>query len=179
MKKVFLSVIFVLVLVTSVFGAAYASDTQTTDPAVLKDLAAVRRATVKYHDVQVALDDGYLPTPACVSVQGVGAMGIHYVNPALAMDSAIVLKSPEVLLYAPTEDGLRLVGVEYFLGLGAPGSPVPTDPPPAPVLFGRSFDGPMEGHDPEMPPHYDLHVWIWQANPNDMFSPLNPNVTCR
>ena len=32
------------------------------DPVVLKDLAAVRQATTKYHDVNVALADGYLPT---------------------------------------------------------------------------------------------------------------------
>jgi hypothetical protein len=46
------------------------------------------------------------------------------------------------------------------------------------VLFGRPFDGPMLGHEPGMPPHYDLHVWVWQANPEGIFAPFNPNVTC-
>jgi hypothetical protein len=73
---------------------------------------------------------------------------------------------------------MRLVGVEYFLAIGAPGDPIPPDPPPAPELFGRTFDGPMEGHGPDQPPHYDLHVWAWQANPAGLFAPFNPNVIC-
>ena len=179
MKKVFLSTLLVLVLLTSLFSQAFAADAQVADAAVRKDLAAVRQATAKYHNVEAALADGYLALPDCVSVPGVGAMGIHYINPALAVDPAISLTSPEVLLYAPTEDGVRLVGVEYFQALGAPGDPVPPNPPAAPILFGRPFDGPMEGHDPQMPPHYDLHVWVWQANPAGIFVPLNANVTCQ
>jgi hypothetical protein len=23
-----------------------------------------------------------------------------------------------------------------------------------------------------------LHVWIWRHNPDGMFAPINPNVTC-
>ena len=30
----------------------------------------------------------------------------------------------------------------------------------------------------DMPPHYDLHVWVWQANPAGIFAPFNPNVSC-
>ena len=81
-------------------------------------------------------------------------------------------------MYAATDDGVRLVGVEYFYGIGAPGDPIPNPPPPAPFLFGRAFDGPMLGHDPQMPPHYDLHVWVWQANPDGIFAQFNRNVTC-
>ena len=40
------------------------------------------------------------------------------------------------------------------------------------------FDGPMEGHSPVMPRHYDLHVWVWHHNPSGMFSMWNPNVSC-
>ncbi len=39
----------------------------------------------------------------------------------------------------------------------------------------------MEGHQPLMPVavhHYDLHVWLWKANPAGIFSPTNPSVTC-
>jgi len=73
---------------------------------------------------------------------------------------------------------LKLVGVEYFMGIGAPGASVPENPPPAPILFGRAFDGPMLGHDPEMPPHYDMHVWLWEANSSGIFEMFNPSVKC-
>lgn len=179
MKKVILASLLVLVLLSSGYGLAFAADVQLTGSPVLKDLAAVRQATAKYHDVEAAIADGYLPTEVCISGPGGAAMGYHYVNYALAMDPAISLTSPEVLLYAATDDGgVRLVGVEYFFAIGAPGTPVPPNPPPAPVLFGRAFDGPMEGHEPQMPPHYDLHVWAWQANPDGLFVPFNRNVTC-
>jgi len=178
MKKVILSVVMVLVLMPSLFSLAYAANPQAQSSKVLKDLARVRKATKKYHDVNKAIADGYMPTPVCTSVPGVGGMGYHYVNPSLAMDPEIKLTKPEILLYADTGEGLKLVGVEYFYGIGAPDSPIPTPPPPAPVLFDRPFDGPMLGHEPGMPPHYDLHVWVWRANPDGMFAPFNPNVTC-
>jgi hypothetical protein len=27
-------------------------------------------------------------------------------------------------------------------------------------------------------PHYQLHVWVWKNNPNGMYTPFNPNVSC-
>jgi hypothetical protein len=27
-------------------------------------------------------------------------------------------------------------------------------------------------------PHYDRHVWIFRENPNGVFAPLNPAVSC-
>ena len=40
------------------------------------------------------------------------------------------------------------------------------------------FDGPMLGHEPGMPIHYDLHVWIWQHNPVGMLDQFNPSGSC-
>ena len=45
---------------------------------------------------------------------GVGGMGVHYLNPGFAADLSSDPAAPEILLYAPTKDGWRLVGVEYF-----------------------------------------------------------------
>lgn len=28
-------------------------------------------------------------------------------------------------------------------------------------------------------PHFDRHVWIYRENPNGVFTPLNPAVSCR
>lgn len=154
------------------------------------DLQAAKAASARYHSIEQALADGYVQGSPCEQLPGVGGMGFHYVNPALAMDLALDPARPEVLLYAPKSDGrLELVGVEYFavaLANTASG-PAPwfgEEPPPlgffnpAPELFGRTFDGPMAGHAPDMPWHYDLHGWLWRDNPAGLFAPWNPLVSC-
>jgi hypothetical protein len=102
-----------------------------------------------------------------------GGMGVHFLNVPL-IDGELDPMRPEVLIYERLEDGsLKLAAAEWFVPLAA--SPTP------PELFGREFDGPMEGHQPLMPPgfhHWDLHVWLWKENPAGMFVPTNPDVTC-
>lgn len=150
-------------------GVASAAPGQK-DPEVLKGLAQVRQAAAKYHDVDAALADGYVATPICVEEPDLGGMGYHYINPALASDLSVNPLKPELLLYAPSGNGrLKLVGVEYFVAYVGQ---------PAPTLFGVPFDGPMPGHEPGMPVHYDLHAWVWQANPAGVFADFNPNVSC-
>ena len=57
-------------------------------------------------------------------------------------------------------------------------------PPPdgffnsAPSVLGRTFDGPMPGHNPQMPWHYDLHAWLFEANPAGTFVPFTPALSC-
>ncbi len=177
MKKLLISIFVALLVLLAVVGAASAA-TGVTDPSVLRDLAQVRQVTDKYHDVNAALADGFIATPDCVSSPD-GGMGIHFINPARLMDPSENILEPEILLYVKTDDGMKLIGVEYFYGIGAPDTPVPNPAPPAPVLFGRPFDGPMAQHEPGQPPHYDLHVWVWQANPAGMFAPFNPKVSCQ
>jgi hypothetical protein len=145
-----------------------------------RDLAAARAATAKYHDVAVAIADGYVADPVCIQSPA-GAMGVHYVHPTLAAQ-APDLARPAILLYEPTADGPRLVGVEYFQAVIVDGAPYfgTTPPPPttSPSLFGQTFQGPMKGHGPQMPWHFDLHVWLWKSNPDGMFSIFNPAVSC-
>ncbi len=150
-------------------GLVSAAPGGVTDPDALSGLAAVRQATARYHDVNQALADGYVPLSPCVSEPGLGTMGIHYVNLALAFDPAVSATSPEILLYVPTRDGFRLVGVEYFVfDVGQP----------APQVFGRSLNGPMVHPGEPLTPHYDLHAWIWQGNPAGMFADFNPGLGC-
>ncbi|XVV07531.1 hypothetical protein ACQPW3_19980 [Actinosynnema sp. CA-248983] len=134
------------------------------------DLAKVRLATVHFHNVQTALDAGYVPAGDCVP-----GMGFHYFNPALA-GPGLDIERPELLVYAPTPSGrLRLVAVEWFQ-VDADGR---TDTDfDRPFLFGVGFDGPMEGHGPDMPVHYDLHAWVWEHNPDGMFTAFNPRIVC-
>jgi hypothetical protein len=136
-------------------------------------VSAIRQATAKYHDVNVALADGYIPASPCTE-SPLGAMGVHYLNPRLA-GQPVDLRRPAILLYLPTADGMELLGVEYFQ---ADGDQDLTTDDDRPSLLGHAFAGPMEGHDEHMPRHYDLHVWTWQHNPSGMFSQWNPTVSC-
>jgi hypothetical protein len=101
-------------------------------------------------------------------------MGIHFLNPQLIGPVPDPMR-PAILLYEPDGDKLRLVGAEWFI-------PLATGVKERPVIFGKPFDGPMEGHEPLLPKalhHYDLHVWLWKENPAGLFSPTNPRVTCK
>ncbi len=190
MKKILLSLVMAAVLATSA-TIAMAAPGGVTDSGALKDLAAARKATAKYHNMDAAIADGYgiSPFAPCVSSPA-GGMGFHYGNSGLVGDGTVNLQTPETLLYIPTDNGgRRLVGVEYHMdALVDTGSgpelwfgETPPDPndwvTTAPSLFGQTFDGPMEGHGPS-PWHYDLHVWLWQGNPSGIFADFNPNVNC-
>ena len=106
---------------------------------------------------------------------GFGCHGVHYINPALFGPGVDPL-TPEILLYLPTADGtLKLIGVEYF-AVDADQDLATDDD--RPFLFGRGFDGPMEGHAPGMPRHYDLHVWVAESNPAGIFAQWNPAIDC-
>ena len=156
-------------------------------------LSSLRQATAAYHDVSRAVAAGYaMPTAdACVEVPGLGAMGVHSLNFALASDLAVDPNRPEVLLYLPKHGGgFRLIGVEYVVValVLTPTGPAPwfdpSPPPypffnPAPTVFGQTFNGPMAGHEPGQPWHYDQHVWAWAPNPNGVFAQFNPNLSCK
>ena len=127
-------------------------------------------------------------------------MGFHYVNfPELA-NPEISPEKPEVLIYVPSKDnkdGVRLVAVEYVVAAedwsidGGQTVFKGWDSETPPNIFGQTFEGPMEGHAPGEPAHYDKHVWVWQANPKGfnideygnfyhvpgLFSQWNPTVS--
>ena len=70
-----------------------------------REVAAARIGTAQYHDLNVALADGFVQDSPCVRRAGVGTMGFHY---ALAprIDQIIDPAEPEVLLYLPNDDGV-------------------------------------------------------------------------
>jgi hypothetical protein len=155
----------------------------TQAPGVSPELERVRAALDKYRDPIVAVHDGYFSTVGCVHYPEpgkpghvpypAGGMGVHFLNPAL-MGPTVDPMKPQILVYEPDGDKLRLVAAEWFV-------PLETGVKERPRLFGQPFDGPMAGHDPLMPAglhHYDLHVWLWKHNPAGLFSPTNPDVKC-
>ena len=93
-----MALVAILVPVVAVAAPAH------SDPIVEQELAAVRRATAKYHDVEKALAQGYVATPRCASAPGLGGMGYHYIKPSLAtdlaldpVDTVLFVKSPKSL----------------------------------------------------------------------------------
>ncbi len=137
-------------------------------------LAELRRDLSPYKDVDVALADGFVPVSECTE-SPLGGMGVHFLNPDRAM-APVDAEKPAILLYAPTDDGgYRLLGAEWFAA-GADQDLSTHDDRPS--LWGRPFDGPMTGHDPGMPVHYDLHVWLYDSNPAGVFAPWNTSVSC-
>jgi hypothetical protein len=152
-----------------VAAPAHAADS----PEVATALAAVKASYDKYQDPKVAIADGFMPTDSCVTSDA-GTMGFHYVNPKLMgpVDQA----KPPILVYQPDGDGGRkLVAVEWFQPDADQDLGTTEDKP---TLFGRPFDGPMEGHEPGMPRHYDEHAWLWQTNPRGTLTAWNPAGSC-
>jgi len=137
-------------------------------------LAELRRGLAPYADVQRALADGFIPVSACTESPD-GGMGVHFLNPARAM-APVDASKPAILLYSPTAaGGYELIGAEWFQADADQDLSTDDD---RPSLWDRPFEGPMPGHDAAMPIHYDLHVWLFKTNPNGVFAPWNPSVSC-
>lgn len=156
------------------YAQARPSAAPALSPATLK---TIRTATKQFRDVDAAIAAGYEPTEACVALpDGTAAMGYHYVNIANLMDGVNDPTKPDILLYTHDEAGnLHLGGVEFFQ---ADADQVLSTDDDRPSFEGHPFDGPMEGHEPGMPVHYDLHVWLYQHNPDGMLTGFNPAVSC-
>ncbi|RYC14314.1 hypothetical protein [Nocardioides zhouii] len=139
-----------------------------------KQLAALKRSLAPFRDVRAAEAAGFIPVSGC-EVSDEGGMGVHYLNPARAAQAPDATK-PSILLYEPTADGsMRLLGAEWFQADADQDLHTDAD---RPTLFGQPFNGPMPGHNPMMPVHYDLHVWLFDSNPTGVFAPWNPSVDC-
>lgn len=166
------------------------------------DLAAVRKATERFMDVNIALAEGYIRDPfdLCDTAEmmgrptTLGAMGVHYFKPdVLGITGPPNPKvngtgihtdflTPSILIYEPQEDGsLQLVAVEN-LAFEAAWKRAGNSAPPTfhGVSYNYMADDPATPADDahQFEPHYDRHVWIYRENPNGVFAPFNPNVSC-
>jgi hypothetical protein len=145
------------------------------------ELAAVREATARFHDVDAAIAAGYelgyvngagvRIITGCIAHPTAGAMGYHYFNKQLIDDNVVDVLTPEGLVYSPGPDGkLQLAAVEYVVP-GAFSNPPGVSV--APVVFGREMVilVPAVGF-------YTLHAWIWSNNPAGLFASWSPQVSC-
>lgn len=141
-------------------------DTSTED--LLKQ---VKRATARFNSTTQAIRAGYLPDDHCAAIPGVGGMGYHWVNPDFIFGNGFDPLQPEALLYEADKNGnLKLVGVEYIVIDEEQGKPSfgdhPFDDAGAPPLDAQGI------------PNWTLHVWLYKDNPEGIFEPWNPNVSC-
>jgi len=173
-----------LMLLAAAWIALSVPRTHAQTPALSPELEKARATLEKYQDPVMAVHDGYFSTLGCIEYPvaektpgrmeyPAGGMGVHFLNPGVigpVLDPA----KPQVLIYEPAGDKLRLVAAEWFV-------PLATGIKQRPKIFGQALEGPMEGHHPVMPAelhHYDLHVWLFKHNPAGMFSATNPDVKC-
>ena len=154
-------------LIGALVAAFAASSAAAKEQPLGAQLAKVRAATAKYHNVANATADGYVQVSPCVA-SAEGGMGFHYRKDAL-LDGQINPLTPEVLVYERKDNGkLRLVAVEYFEWASTVNNVAPT-------AFGRTLLGPQtHGIDP----HFELHAWLWKHNSSGMFAQWNPRVSC-
>ena len=165
-------------------------------------LAEVRTATERFREVATALAEGYVRDPfdLCDTAQMMGrpavlgAMGVHYVRPDLlgitappsprvdGVGTHTDFRQPAILIYEPQKDGsLELVAVENLVfarkWLEAGHSTPPTfHGVPYDTMADDPATEPDEAH--MFAPHFDRHVWIYRENPNGVFAPFNPAVSC-
>ena len=166
-------------------------------------LEEVRRATERFRDVNTAIAEGYLRDPFDVcdtaAIMGrpalLGAMGVHYFRPDLlgiteppsprvnGVGTHTDFRTPSILIYEPQEDGgLELVAVENLVFAAAWHAAGHAERPAFHgVPYDSMIDDPTTATDEAhmFEPHFDRHVWLYRENPNGMFAPFNPNVTCR
>jgi hypothetical protein len=186
MTKLLSAVVGGAVAICAACGAAPQprAETPWEEPVLLPpELEQARAGLERYRDVVAAVHDGYLSTLGCIEYprggnEGEmqyqpGGMGVHFLN-LQYVGPTLDPARPQVLIYQPDGDSLRLAAAEWFVPVGAAGGQRPR-------IFSRDLEGPMAGHQPLMPEalhHYDLHVWLWKNNPSGVFAPTNPAVKC-
>jgi len=140
------------------------------------ELAAVRAATAKFHQLSAAERAGYGMFYVCTDEPGKGAMGQHYVNGTLVGDALLDPAHPEAVIYEPQADGSsKLVGVEWVVFQDK----WDADNEAAPKLFGKPLTLVKSPNRYGIPAFYQIHAWIWKHNPGGEFSDWNPTVSCR
>jgi hypothetical protein len=143
-------------------------------------VSAARTATQSFTHPGAAKKAGYgllkdANGIACISMKGMGGMGVHYANGSL-VDSKIQLRHPEALVYRFTTNGhLRLAALEYLVLRKAWRTSHPTG---RPELFGHTFNFTPAGNRFGLPAYFSLHAWVWDKNPAGEFQMFNPKVHC-
>jgi hypothetical protein len=151
-----------------------------------EQLVAAKTATAKYRDYRRAVKDGYFQV-----TQYIPGIGMHMFNLHIS-EGTFDPARPQLLLYEPDGKGWRLDGVAYFISTRDRSAPIGfagqsdvwhyhTDLcflPHGAVTIATSgsqchaLGGVFQARTPWL-----LHAWIWKANPNGVFTEVNPTVS--
>ncbi len=159
---------------------------------------AVRDATRRYADVEVALREGFVPVGGCVSAANLGlapemgAVGVHYVRPdrlGLAARGGRVegsatrtdFMAPSVLIYEPQAEGAPVLVAAGNIVFEAAWTAAGHQQPPS--FLGQDWD--HRADDAATPgdeamgftAHWERHVWL-RPNPLGPLVSANPAVAC-
>lgn len=139
-------------------------------PEVQAQLDALQLSVMPFFNFDVAVSAGWDTILGGCVESPMGGMGYHVHNMDQLGNGYLTLLRPEVLLYAPMEDGsMEFVGVEYII----PGDLWEEEDPPY-------FLGQHLHFNPNVGPTgiWALHVWVGKDNPNGIFDDWNPDVNC-
>lgn len=147
-------------------------DTGTDDISaeVQAQLEALQLSVMPFFNYDVAVTAGWDTILGECVESPMGGMGYHLHNMDQFVNGYLNLLRPEVLLYAPMEDGsMEFQGVEYII----PAELWESEDPPA--FLGRNLH-----FNPNVGPSgiWALHVWVGKQNPNGIFEDWNPDVSC-
>ena len=122
-------------------------------------LQAAKAATAKYHDIDNAIEDGYVDIDVVVQ-----NMGYHYMKPS-NIDGTFDPAKPPILVYSknPENGKMDLVAVEYAI----------PNTDPRPEGFAGDADVWENNTDFGL---WLCHAWVWYNNPDGIFNEFNPRV---
>ena len=137
---------------------------------VAQQLNALQLSVLPFFNFDVAETAGWDTFISGCVESPFGGMGYHVANMEQLVSGQLNLLRPQVLLFAPMEDGsMQFHGVEYV---------IPADlwtEAEAPEFLGRELH-----FNPNVPPNgiWALHVWVGTENPTGIFEDFNPDVSC-
>jgi hypothetical protein len=131
----------------------------TLPPATMAELQQAKIATARYNNIENAIADEYVDINVIVP-----HMGYHFMKSSY-VDGNFEITKPEILVYSlnPSSGHMQLVAVEYAI----------PNTEPQPEGFTGSYDVWDNNAGFGL---WLLHAWVWEYNPDGVFSPMNPNV---
>ncbi len=174
-----LAAIVAVTAIAVVFVAAGAAGPRADSRDAEAFLDRAREGTRRYHNSQIAVDDGFTRVGAEFP-----AMGEHWVSFARILEDSFVAERPSVLIYVSTDSGRRLAGVGYTRLMTGKSAPPEfpgwdawhehngeVDEESLPLRHGSHASSPAG--DSAAPRLAILHAWAWSENPRGAFETDN------